>query len=90
MNRKTTDTSKTETLRDCVHRSLDGYFAQMDGHPASDLYQLVMGEIEPPLLECVMRHCGGNQTRAASILGLSRSTLRKKLRAYGLETPTVP
>ncbi len=86
MNKKTTDTTMGETLRDCVRRSLDQYFSQMGGHPASDLHQLVIGEIEPPLLESVMRHCGGNQTRAASMLGLSRSTLRKKLRTYGLES----
>ena len=86
MNKKTSDVTMSETLRACVSRSLEEYFKQMGDHPASDLYQLVIGEIEPPLLESVMRHCGGNQTRAASILGLSRSTLRKKLRAYGLET----
>ena len=89
MNKKTTEATMNETLRDCVKRSLEGYFKQMGDHPVSDLYQLVIGEIEPPLLESVMRHCGGNQTRAATMLGLSRNTLRKKLRAYGLETLTV-
>ncbi len=89
MNRKASDKG-TETLRECVERSLEGYFAKLGDHHPSDLYDLVIGEIEPPLLESVMRHCGGNQTRAATILGLSRSTLRKKLRTYGLDTPTVP
>lgn len=86
MNRKASDKG-TETLRECVERSLEGYFAKLGDHHPSDLYDLVMGEIEPPLLATVMRHCGGNQTRAASVLGLSRSTLRKKLRAHGLDDP---
>jgi len=89
VNRKPSDRGN-ETLRECVERSLEGYFAKLGDHYPSDLYDLVIGEIEPPLLKSVMRHCGGNQTRAATILGLSRSTLRKKLRAHGLDIPTAP
>jgi Fis family transcriptional regulator len=44
-----------------------------------------LSEVEAPLLEVVMQFTGGNQTRAAAILGLNRGTLRKKLRQYGLE-----
>ena len=40
---------------------------------------MVMSEVEEPLLQTVMRHTGGNQTKAAALLGISRSTLRKKL-----------
>ncbi|MCU7922201.1 MAG: Fis family transcriptional regulator, partial [Candidatus Thiodiazotropha sp. (ex Dulcina madagascariensis)] len=49
------------------------------------LYRLVMNEVEAPLLESVMKHTGGNQTQAATILGISRSTLRKKLSLYDLD-----
>jgi len=45
----------------------------------------VQREVEPPLLEIVMQFTGGNQTKAAAILGLNRGTLRKKLRQYGLD-----
>jgi Fis family transcriptional regulator len=89
VNRKRSD-SGTETLRECVERSLEGYFAKLGDHHPSNLYDLVIGEIEPPLLASVMRHCSGNQTRAATMLGLSRSTLRKKLRAYGIDNPSPP
>ncbi|GAB4354166.1 MAG: DNA-binding transcriptional regulator Fis [Gammaproteobacteria bacterium] len=89
MNRKRPD-KDNETLRECVERSLEGYFATLGDHQPTDLYDLVMGEIEPPLLATVMRYCGGNQTRAAAILGLSRSTLRKKLRCHGLDNPSQP
>lgn len=74
-----------ETLRACVKRSLEAYFQHLGEHRADGLYDMVIGEIEQPLLETVMHHCGGNQTRAAAILGISRSTLRKKLRLYRLD-----
>ncbi len=76
---------KKEPLRECVRDALDSYFQQMGDHGASDLYQLVLNEVEQPLLEKVIQHTEGNQTRAARILGISRSTLRKKLTAYNLD-----
>ena len=74
-----------EPLRDCVRDALTSYFQQLDGHSASNLYQMVIAEVEQPLLETVMQHAEGNQTRAAAVLGISRSTLRKKLAIYGLD-----
>lgn len=71
-------------LSEYVRTALDQYFAHLDGERAGNLYELVISEVERPLLACVMDHCEGNQTRAASALGLNRATLRKKLRAYGL------
>jgi len=72
------------TMRDHVDRALANYFAHLDGHPVSDVYELVLSEVEPPLLEHVMRFTRQNQTRASEILGLNRGTLRKKLKKYGL------
>jgi len=71
-------------LNQCVKSALKAYFSQMDGHETRDLYRLVIHEVERPLLECVMAEVGGNQSRAAAMLGISRSTLRKKLSHYGL------
>ncbi|MEN8166199.1 MAG: DNA-binding transcriptional regulator Fis [Pseudomonadota bacterium] len=76
---------KTEPLRQCVQDAMRRYFNHLDGHGASNLYRLVMTEVEAPLLESVMQYSGGNQTRAATLLGISRSTLRKKLSQYGLD-----
>ena len=56
----------------------------MDGHAADNLYRLVMNEVEAPLIQEVLRHCRGNQTRAAAMLGITRATLRKKLADLGL------
>ncbi len=71
-------------LSHLVRQALDEYFAQLDGTEPSDLYQMVMAQAERPLLERVMQHTGGNQTRAAQLLGISRATLRKKLALYNL------
>jgi Fis family transcriptional regulator len=75
---------RDEPLRECVHLALARYFEQMDGHQVTGIYQMVLSEVEPPTLRTVLDHCGGNQTRAADMLGMSRSTLRKKLAQYGL------
>lgn len=73
-----------DTLRNCVRRSLTDFFRNLDGENVNDLYQLVLAEMEIPLLEKVLEHTRGNQTKAAEMLGLNRGTLRKKLKQYGL------
>ncbi len=77
-------TQRKAPLSRLVRQALDDYFAQLDGTEPSDLYQMVMAQAEQPLLERVMLHTGGNQTRAAQLLGISRATLRKKLALYNL------
>ena len=72
-------------IRSCVRDALDMYFRRLDGCKCSGLYKMVLTEVEIPLLEAVMRVCSGNQTKAAEMLGINRSTLRKKLQHYGLE-----
>ena len=73
-----------QTLRDTVHQSLTSYFKQLDGQPVTDVYQMVLSEIEAPLFESVMAYTKDNQTKASEVLGLNRGTLRKKLKQYGL------
>ena len=80
----TSATQHSEPLSVCVARALECYFADLDGEPATDLFALVMDEVEAPLLQTVMARTDGNQSRAADMLGLSRGTLRKKLKNYGL------
>jgi two-component system nitrogen regulation response regulator GlnG len=52
-----------------------------------DLYQRVLDKVERPLLEAVLDHTGGNQIRAAALLGINRNTLRKKIVELGLRLP---
>ena len=80
-----TEPGMGEPLRDCVRKAMDKYFRDLDGEPPGGLYQLVLAEIEMPLLESVMKHARGNQSHAAEYLGISRSTLRKKLKLYQLD-----
>lgn len=75
----------SEPLGECVRQALTSYFEQLDGHAAANVYHMVLSEMEKPMLETVMHHAEGNQTRAAEILGISRSTLRKKLAHYKLD-----
>ncbi len=72
-------------LSKCVQRSLKTYFKDLNGEDATDLYSMVIEEIEKPLLEVVMEQAESNQTKAAQLLGINRNTLRKKLKRYGLE-----
>ncbi|WP_348650930.1 DNA-binding transcriptional regulator Fis [Parendozoicomonas sp. Alg238-R29] len=75
---------ETQTLRDSVEKAMNNYFTHLEGHDATNVYNMVLSEVEAPLLECVMTHVKGNQTRAAVMLGLNRGTLRKKLKQFGL------
>ena len=49
---------------------------------SADLYKFVMKEVERPLLREVMKYSKSNQTEASKILGINRTTLRKKLKDY--------
>ncbi len=76
--------SRREPLRECVRLAVECYFEHLGSHEACGLYDMVLGEVEAPLLEAVMRHTNGNQSQAASVLGINRGTLRTKLKRYGL------
>jgi len=75
---------KNQPLSALTDNALRGYLASLNGHRPAELYKLVMGEVEKPLFKTVMEYAGGNQCRAAEILGINRGTLRKKLIAYKL------
>tara|TARA_R110000772_G_scaffold26516_2_gene68337 strand:+ start:610 stop:855 length:246 start_codon:yes stop_codon:yes gene_type:complete len=75
---------RSQTLKECVNEALEDYLREVDHEHISDIYNMVLGEVEAPMLEVVMKHARSNQSRAASMLGLNRGTLRKKLRQYKL------
>ncbi|MDR1907432.1 MAG: hypothetical protein LBQ43_01040 [Holosporales bacterium] len=67
-------------LEQLVYEALKTYFEQHEGVlPPPGLYDRVMAEVERPLLFLTLQLVDGNQRKAASILGLSRNTLRKKM-----------
>jgi len=73
---------QTAPLRECVRNALRHYLHNMNGHDINDLYRMVLDEVERPLIETVMESTNNNQSIAARMLGMSRGTLRKKLRTF--------
>ena len=71
-------------LYNAVKHSIRRYLYELDGTQPHDMYEMVLKQIEQPLLEAVLEHTRGNQSKAAEFLGLNRGTLRKKLRSYNL------
>ena len=71
----------SEKVRDAVEQ----YFSDLDGHEASDLYELFISQVEKPLLETILKNTRGNLSKAAQVLGMNRGTLRSRLKKYGLE-----
>jgi Fis family transcriptional regulator len=78
-----TDNQKP-TLQNAIEYALRDYFQELDGTAPGNLYDMVLGEVEQPLLRAVLDYTRGNQSKAADVLGINRGTLRKKLKEYGL------
>lgn len=68
-----------------VRRAVDAYLKDLDGEKPCAVYDMVMHCVERPMLEAVLQRVKGNQTHAAQVLGINRSTLRKKLQQYGIK-----
>ena len=78
------ETAPVQHLRESVTVAVRHYLQQLDGQMSTDVYQMVLAEIEAPLLKEIMAYTRNNQTRASIMLGLNRGTLRKKLKQYNL------
>ncbi|GAB4241001.1 MAG: Fis family transcriptional regulator [Methyloligellaceae bacterium] len=76
--------SRSNDIADSVQRTLDQYFRDLDGERPAAIYEMVIRNVERPMLEFVLRQAGGNQTAAADMLGINRNTLRRKLTEYDL------
>lgn len=72
------------SLQESVHQTLQQYITTLDGQPPANLYDLVLAQVEKPLLEMVLKLTNNNQSKAAIVLGISRGTLRKKMAIYEL------
>ena len=85
-NKKSFDSYSKKPLKDEVRKALNRYFNQLDQkNTPIDVYQLVLNEVEPPLLRSVMQFSNNNQSKAAKILGINRTTLRTELKKYNIE-----
>lgn len=72
-------------LKEHVEMAVKGYLDNLGDTPAANLLELVIGEIEPPLIKAVLLKTHFNRLQAAKILGISRTTFHKKLNIYKLD-----
>ena len=75
----------TSEISDCIRRSLERYFKDLDGERPAPIYDMVLKNVEKPMLETILSKAEGNQTVAADMLGITRSTLRKKIQLYRIK-----
>ncbi len=71
-------------LKYFVQQALRNYLSQLQDHDIENLYEVVLSQVEAPMLNVIMQYTRGNQTRAADLMGINRGTLRKKLKKYGM------
>lgn len=79
-----TSVAQAQTIREGVTLAIQNYLAHLDGQEVGDIYEMVLAEVEEPLLRAIMKYTRKNQTRTAIMLGLNRGTLRKKLKQYNM------
>ena len=85
-NKKSFDSYSKKPLKDEVRKAMSRYFNHLDQkNTPIDVYHLVLNEVETPLLRSVMQFSNNNQSKAAKILGINRTTLRTKLKKYKIE-----
>ena len=83
--KKSFDSYSKNPLKDEVRKAMRRYFNQLDQKNIPiNVYELVLKEVEPPLLNSVMKFANNNQSKAARILGINRTTLRTKLKKYNI------
>jgi two-component system nitrogen regulation response regulator GlnG len=78
--------SSETTISRFLETHLARHFSEFDqGMPPDGLYDRVLAQVEVPLINAALGATGGNQVRAADLLGINRNTLRSKIRAYDLK-----
>ncbi len=76
---------RNNELHDAVKRSLERYFKDMDGEKPTSIYDMVLKNVEKPMIELVLGQAEGNLTQAATMLGIDRNTLRKKMQLHRIK-----
>lgn len=75
------DVCLNQFVRDVVRQYLD----DMGSTPPDNLYQVILSEVERPLIQTVLEYAAGNQSRAANMLGITRATLRNRIQRYQID-----
>ena len=85
MRSKNQNKEDRKSLKYQVGLALRRYFKELDGNKATNVFEMVIKEVEKPMLEEVMKFCNGNKSQASKILGINRVTLRTKLKQYNIK-----
>ena len=85
MRSKDQNKEDRKSLKYQVGLALRRYFKELDGNKATNVFEMVIKEVEKPMLEEVMKFCNGNKSQASKILGINRVTLRSKLKQYNIK-----
>ena len=85
MRSKDQNKEDRKSLKYQVGLALRRYFKELDGNKATDVFEMVIKEVEKPMLQEVMKFCNGNKSQASKILGINRVTLRTKLKQYNIK-----
>ena len=78
----TVETQSNVSLQNVLKELINDYLTNLEGDKLTNFYEMYLEQVELPLLEAVMQKTKYNQVRAAKMLGMSRGTLRKKLKFY--------
>ena len=73
------------SLEALIAHKLRTSLTQVDVNELDNLYEMVLFQMERPLINIVLEKTRGNQVRTAEILGINRNTLRKKIQILGIE-----
>jgi len=84
MNKSASEADNPIPLRQNVQLAIRRYLEDMGQSQPDSLYRVLLAEVEPPLIEEVLRYTNGNQSQTAKILGMTRNTLRSKLNRYDI------
>ena len=85
MRSKDQNKEDRKSLKYQVGLSLRRYFKELDGNKATNVFEMVIKEVEKPMLEEVMKFCNGNKSQASKIIGINRLTLTTKLNKYNIK-----
>ena len=85
MRSKDQNKEDRKSLKYQVGLALRRYFKELDGNKATNVFEMVIKDVEKPMLEEVMKFCNGNKSQASKILGINRVTLRTKLKQYNIK-----
>ena len=81
--------NKEQSLDDFITTKLDAYFDHLGNKKPSRVHAMVVDQTEATVIRYVFHHCGNNQTKTAELLGISRGSLRSKIKLYNIKEKNI-